>query len=106
MMVAATPLKLTLASAKAKTGAKVTVSGQPLKPVTVAVTVSDAQARKLELASTVIGKQTVTTAANGTASVTVKLSAKAVKAIKKPVFVTVEATSGDRFVTAKGKVTR
>lgn len=106
MMIAATPLKLTLASAKAKTGVKVTVSGQPLKPVAVTVSVSDAQARKLKLASTVIGRRTVSTAADGTASVTVKLSAKAVKAIKKPVFVTAEAASGDRFATAKGKVSR
>ena len=35
-----------------------------------------------------------------------KAAAKALKALKKSVSVTVEATSGDRFATAKSKFTR
>lgn len=113
LTLAATPIKLTLASAKAKTvaskGAQVTIAAQPLKPVAVAVTISDAQARKLKLKSTVLGTKTATTAADGTAAVTVKLSkaaAKAVKALKKSISVEVTVTSGDRFASAKSKFTR
>ena len=113
LMLAATPITLTLASAKATTvaasGAKVAVSGQPLKLVTVTVSISDAQARKLRLSSSVLGRKTATTAADGTASVTVKVSkaaAKALKGLKKTVSVSVDATSGDRFATAKSKFTR
>ena len=44
---------------------------------------------------------------NATATVKVsKAAAKALKALKKSVSVTVEATSGDRFATAKTKFTR
>ena len=50
-----------------------------------------------------IGKMTVTTGAAGDASATVKVTKAAAKALKAPkgsVAVTIEATSGDRFATA------
>ena len=56
-----------------------------------------------------LGTKTVTTDAAGNATATVKVSkaaAKALKALKRSVSVTVEATSGDRFATAKSKFTR
>lgn len=110
---AATPLKVSVASAKARTvarrGAKVTVTAQPAKRVKVTVSVSEGLARTLKLRSTVLGTKTVTTAADGTATATVKLrkaAAKAVRALKKSVSVTIQATSDDRFATAKHKFTR
>ena len=113
MQAAATPIKLTVASAKAKTvaskGAAVTVNAQAQKPVKVTVSLTEAQARKLKLGSSVLGSKTVTTDAAGNATATVKVSkaaAKALKALKKSVSVTVEAISGDRFATAKSKFTR
>ena len=113
LQAAATPIKLTVASAKAKTvaskGAVVTVSAQAQKAVTVTVSLTEAQAHKLKLASSTLGKKTMTTDASGNASATVKVSkaaAKALKSLKKSVSVNIEATSGDRFATAKSKFTR
>jgi hypothetical protein len=113
MQAAATPIKLTVASAKAKTvaskGVVVSVNAQARKAVTVTVSLTEAQARKLKLASSLLGKKTVTTDASGNASATVKVSkaaAKALKALKTSVSVTIEATSGDRFATANSKFTR
>jgi hypothetical protein len=109
LQAAATPLKLTVASAKARTGVKLTVSGQALKGVTLQVSLKQAGAKKHKLASTLIGKATTTTDASGNAVVTVKLSkaaAKALKALKGSLAVSVEAKSGDRFATTNGKMTR
>jgi hypothetical protein len=109
MMLAATPLKLTYTSGKARSGAKVTVGGQPLKAVKLQLSVKQSAARKHKLASTVIGNLTTTTDASGKAAVTVKLSsaaAKALKSLKGSLAVTVEAKSGDRFTTTSGKMTR
>ena len=109
LMLAAKPLKLTLSSAKAKTGAKLTVTGQPLKPVKVTLSLKESAARKHKLSSSVLGTKTVTTDAAGKAAVTVKLSkaaAKALKSLKGSLAVTAEATSGDRFTTTTGKLTR
>lgn len=113
LLLAATPIKLAVGSTKARTvaasGQTVGVTAAPLKAVTVKLTISDAQARKLKLASTLLGRKTVTTAADGTASVKVKVSkaaAKALRAAKGTVSTTVEATSGDRFATAKSRLSR
>ncbi len=113
MQAAATPIKLTVVSAKAKTvaskGASVTVNAQAQKAVKVTVSLTEARTRKLKLRSSVLGSKTVTTDAAGNATATVKVSkaaAKALKALKKSLSVTVEATSGDRFATAKSKFTR
>ena len=109
LLLAATPLKLTLSSAKAKTGAKLTVNGQPLKPVKVTVSLKESAARKYKLSSSVLATKTVTTDAGGNAAVTLKLSkaaAKALKSLKGSLAVTAEATSGDRFTTTTGKMTR
>ncbi len=110
---AATPIKLTVGSAKAKkvaaSGQTVSVIAAPSKAITVTVSVSEAQARKLKLSSSVLGKRTATTAADGTASVKVKVSkaaAKALKGLKRSLSTTIDATSGDRFATAKSKLTR
>ena len=113
LVLDATPIKLAVGSSKAKTvaasGQIVGVTAAPLKTITVTISIAEAQARKLKLASSVLGRQTVTTAANGTASVNVKVSraaAKALKALKGSLTTTVEATSGDRFATATSKLTR
>jgi hypothetical protein len=113
MQAAATPIKLTVASAKAKTvaskGATVTVDAQAQRAYTVTVSLTEAQARKLKLSSSVLGKTSVMTDAAGKATAAVKVSkaaAKALKALKKSVSVNVEAISGDRFATAKSKFTR
>ena len=61
MQAAATPIKLTVASAKAKTvaskGADVTVNAQAQKAVKVTVSLTEAQARKLKLGSSRAGLQ-------------------------------------------------
>jgi hypothetical protein len=109
LLAATTPLKLTLAKAKAKTGAKLAVTGQPLKAVKVTLSVKESAARKHKLRSSVLGTKTVTTDATGKAAVTVKLSkaaAKALGSLKGSLAVTAEATSGDRFTTTTGKLTR
>lgn len=113
LLLAATTIKLAVGSTKAKSvassGQTVGIIAAPLKAVTVTVSISEAQARKLKLVSSVLGEQTATTAADGTASVTVKVSkaaAKALKALKGSLSTTVEATSGDRFATATAKLTR
>jgi hypothetical protein len=108
LVLDATPIKLAVGSATAKSVA-IGLTAAPLKTVTVTVSISEAKARKLKLASSVLGKQTVTTAVDGSASVTVKVSkaaAKALKALKSSLTTTVEATSGDRFATTTSKLTR
>jgi hypothetical protein len=113
LVLDATPIKLAAGSTKAKTvaasGQTVGVTAAPLKAVTVTVSISEAQARKLKLASSVLGKATATTGADGAAPVNVKVSkaaAKALKALKGSLSTTVQATSGDRFATATSKLTR
>jgi hypothetical protein len=101
---AARPMTLTVAG-KLKTGAIATLSGPPLRAVTVTLSVSAADAKKLKLKSTVIGKQTASTAADGTAKVTVK-PVKAVRGLKRSLKVTAQAVSGDRFASAKSTITK
>jgi hypothetical protein len=109
MMLAATPLKLTYTSGKARSGVKVAVNGQPLKAVKLQLSLKQSAVRKHKLAPAVIGNLTTTTDASGNAAVTVKLTsaaAKALKSLKGSLAVTVEAKSGDRFTTTNGKMTR
>jgi hypothetical protein len=104
-----TPLKVTLDSAKVKTGAAVTVSGLPSQAVAVTLSLKESTARKAKLSSSRIGKASATTGADGSVKVTVKLNkkaAKALKSLKGSLAVTAEATAGDRFATSSGKLSR
>lgn len=98
------PIKVTLSDVTAS-GAKVAVTGQPSSPISVQLLVTEAQARKLKLKSTVLAKKSATTAADGTANLTFKLNKATQRALKSFTgSFTAEAVSGDRFATAKGKV--
>jgi len=102
----AAPMQLTLAGASAS-GAKANVSGQPSSKVTVRLLVTEAQARRLGLRSVVLASKSATTAADGTASVTLKLSKAAKKALR--AFrgsISAEAISGDRIATATSRLAR
>jgi hypothetical protein len=104
-----TPMKLTLTAAKVKAGAGVTINGLSSQSVSVTLALKESAARKLKLRSSVIGKASATTGADGAATVTVKLSkaaAKALKSLKGSLAVTAQATSGDRFATDSSKLTR
>lgn len=104
-----TPLKVALDSAKVKTGAAVTVNGLPSQAVAVTLSLKESAARKVKLSSSVIGKASATTGADGSVKVTVKLNkkaAKALKSLKGSLAVTAEATAGDRFATGSGKLSR
>jgi hypothetical protein len=113
LMLRAKPLTLSLTGGKVKrvasAGTKASVTGPPLHAVTVTLNVSAGEASKLKLKSTVLGKQTATTSAAGTAEVTVKLSkaaAKALKSLKRSLSVTAQAVAGDRFVSTKSTLTK
>ena len=71
MMLAATPLKLTVTSGKAKSGVKVTVNGQPLKAVKLQVSLKQSAVRKHKLGSAVIGNPTRPPTPRGNAGRTV-----------------------------------
>ena len=102
MLLSTTPLKLTISSAKARTGVRLTVDGQPLKAVKLTLSVKQAAARRHKLASTVLGRLMTTTDVGGTAAVTVKLNpaaARTLKSLKGSLTVAVEATSFERYAT-------
>ncbi|WP_028068134.1 hypothetical protein [Solirubrobacter soli] len=105
LVLDATPIKLAVGGAKGSSVA-VGVTAAPLKTVTVTVSIPEAKARRLKLASSVLGKQTVTTRADGSASVTVKVSKAAAKSLKGSHTITVQAKSGDRFATTTSKLAR
>lgn len=103
---AAKPLTLTLSKASTA-GVDFTIAGPPSSKGNVVVSLTAAQAKKLKLKSTTIAKGTFTAAANGNATASLKLTAAAKKALKKFTgTVTAEATSADRFATAKRKFTK
>ena len=102
----AAPMQLTLADVSAS-GAKANVTGQPASKVTVRLLITEGQARRLGLRSVVLASTSATTAADGTAGVTLKLSKAAKKALR--AFrgsVTAEAISGDRIATATSRLAR
>ena len=115
LAVAATPVKLTLPSARLARGtlngkgAKVTLSGPAGAKVTARLAISEARARKLGAPSSVLASRKATFGADGNAEVTLKPGKRARKALRKldsAIALTVTARSGDRIATATGTLTR
>jgi hypothetical protein len=110
-----TELKLALPVTKVrgaqfvKSGMNATISGPPLRALTVRVTVGELDAKKLRLKSRLVASRTLTTGADGNASLQLKAvaaSAKALKKLSRNVAFEVEALSGDRFSRVTGKLTK
>jgi hypothetical protein len=110
-----TPMQAALPTAKlkgkalARKGTTVAVTGTAGAPVTVELAVSEGQARKLKLKSSVLATTKATIGADGTATVGVrakKAARKALRKLKRAVAFEVTVTSGDRFTTAGGSLTR
>jgi hypothetical protein len=111
----ATPIKAALPSAKlkagslAKTGTSVTVTGPAGAPVRVELAISEGQARKLKLKSSVLGSAKATLGADGAAKISLKAkksARKALRKLKRSVAIEVTVISGDRFTTSGGTLTR
>lgn len=103
LKAAAKPLTLTL-SKVSTSGITAAIAGPPSSKGNVVVSLTAAQAKKLKLKSRTVAKGAFTAGADGNATATLKLTSAAKKALK--AFkgnVTAEATSADRFATAKGK---
>ena len=113
LLLATTPLGLSMADAKArsvgKRGATVSITGAPLKTVTVQLRVGKATAKKLGLKSRTLGSKSGVIGAAGTASLKVKpgkAAAKALKGLKSgSVKLTVTGLAGDQATTT-GTLTR
>ena len=96
----ARPLTFTLSGKKTPNIAMIT--GAAGTAVTVKMTISGADAKKLKLASRTLATKTKTLDSQGAGLVTLTPSAKARKAIKKAVKVTLEAAGGSTTKTASG----
>lgn len=101
LRLALRPLKLSKATVTSS-GLTVPVSGPAGAPVTARLLVTPAKARRLALRSRVLGRATGTLDADGTTTLTVKLTAAAAKAVRRAkgsVPVTVDGRAGDRAST-------
>ncbi len=96
----ARPLTFTLSGKKTPNIAMIT--GAAGTAVTVKMTLSSTAAKKLKLRSRTLASKTMTLDAQGAGLVTLTPSAKARKAIKKRVKVTLEAAGGGTTKTASG----
>lgn len=103
LRLALRPLKLSKAKATVtRSGLTVPVSGPAGAPVTARLLVTPAKARRLALRSRVLGRGAGTLGADGTTTLTVKLTAVAAEAVRRAkgsVPVTVDGRAGDRAST-------
>jgi hypothetical protein len=109
------PMTLALPSARAdgdrlaRRGTQVTVSGAPNAPVTVRLSISGRNARKLGLKSAVLASAKATLGAGGQATVALmpkRSTRKALRGLKRAIGMTVTARSSDRIASSGGTITR
>jgi hypothetical protein len=110
-----TPLSVTLGTSRAtarriaRRGATATVTGPPLRTVTVRMQISQARAKKLGLRSRTLARKTVTTGADGKAETVLKpnrRTARRLQRLRGTLTATVGAVSGDRSASTRAVITR
>jgi hypothetical protein len=109
------PLAVTLPTARfaarsvAGDGMTVTVTGSPLRAVSVQMLTSRARAKSLRLRSRVLAGATGSFGADGTAEITLKPKARvgrALRRLRSPMSVKIRIVMGDRAASARGTLTR
>jgi hypothetical protein len=109
------PMGVTLPTARlaarrlAGDGMTVTLTGSPLRPVTLQLLTSRGSANRLGLRSRVLARATTTFGADGTAEATLKPKravARAVRRLRGSIGMKVRIVSGDRVASARGTIGR